>query len=195
MATETMMPGFRVGGRRRFFGVLAGIVTGLLALAGAYAGDDPPRTKPVNFAHDIVPLIKARCAECHADGNYKGSFSLDTRESALKSEAIVSGKGGESELIERVTSADPEFRMPPKGDRLSADEVGRLKAWIDRGVTWQEGFTFKRTAYAAPLKLRRPTLPAARGGRDHPIDRIIDSYFAARKIAPPESLGDAAFAR
>ena len=52
----------------------------------------------------------------------------------LKSEAIVPGKSGESELIERVTSDDPDFRMPPKGQRLTADEVARLTAWIDQGA-------------------------------------------------------------
>ena len=105
------------------------------------------------------------------------------------------GKSGESELIERLTSDDPEFRMPPKGTRLTAGEVGRLTAWIDQGVPWEDGFTFKRAGYAAPLKLRRPKLPAARDGRDHPIDRIVDAYFAAHGVSPPAPLGDAAFAR
>ena len=46
-----------------------------LALAGPAAGAAEP--KPVDFAHDIVPLIKTHCAKCHTDGTYKGSFSLD----------------------------------------------------------------------------------------------------------------------
>ncbi|MGP0065997.1 MAG: DUF1549 domain-containing protein [Isosphaeraceae bacterium] len=195
MATQKAEPGPRTAAIRQSLAALAGMLMSLLALAGTVAGDEPSGRKPVDFAHDIAPLIKARCAECHTDGKYKGSFSLDTRESALKSEAIVAGKSGESELLERITSADPEFRMPPKGDRLTAEEVGRIAAWIDQGVPWQDGFTFKRPAYIAPLKLRRPVLPAARRGRDHPIDRIIDAYLAARKIKPPEPLGDPAFAR
>ena len=111
-----------------------GVCLGLLAWAVTAAGDDAPPPKPIDFAHDIVPLIKARCAECHTNGKYKGSFSLDTREAMLKSKAVVPGKSGESELIERITSDDPDFRMPPKGERLTAEEVARLKAWIDQGV-------------------------------------------------------------
>ena len=153
------------------------------------------RRKPIDFAHDVAPLIKARCAECHTDGKYKGSFSLDTRETMVKSEAIVPGKSGESELIDRVTSDDPEFRMPPKGARLTAAEVARLTAWIDQGVPWEAGFTFKRAGYTAPLKLGRPKLPPAQNGRDHPIDRIVDAYFASHAVSPPPPLGDAAFAR
>ena len=113
----------------------------------------------------------------------------------LKSEAVVPGKSGESELIERVMSDDPDFRMPSEGKRLTADEVARLKAWIDQGAPWETGFTFKRSVYAAPLKLRRPKLPPARDGREHPVDRIVDAYFVAHRVTPPGPLSDPAFAR
>src|SRR4051794_17903267 len=113
---------------------LAAGVAGLIALASAGAAETPAR---VDFAHDVAPLIKARCAKCHADGTYKGSFSFDTRESTLKSESIVPGKSAESELVERLRSADPEFRMPPEGKRLSAAEVARFERWIDQGLPWE----------------------------------------------------------
>jgi Protein of unknown function (DUF1549)/Protein of unknown function (DUF1553)/Planctomycete cytochrome C len=113
----------------------------------------------------------------------------------LKSEAVVPGKSAESELIERVTSDDPDYVMPQKGKRLTADEVARLEAWIDQGAPWEQGFSFKRATYAAPLKLRRPELPAARDGRTHPVDRIVDAYLAAHGVRRSQPVGDAAFAR
>jgi hypothetical protein len=149
----------------------------------------------VDFAHEVAPLIKARCSKCHTNGTYKGSFSLDTRESMLKSEAIVAGKSAESELIDRVKSVDPEFRMPPEGPRLSANEVQRLGTWIDGGLRWEPGFSFKGRSYVAPLKPRRPVLPPAVDGREHPIDRILDAYYARKGIKPSALLDDAAFAR
>src|SRR5689334_22696594 len=82
---------------------------------------EPPRM--IDFAHDIAPLIRARCAECHTNGKYKGSFSLDTREAILKKKVVVPGKSGQSNLVRRITSNDPDERMPPKGDRLTAREV------------------------------------------------------------------------
>src|SRR3954452_11886392 len=103
----------------------------LLALSlapGAPAPAQPP--KQVDFAHDIVPILKARCAECHTNGKRKGSLSLDTREAILTAKAVVPGKSGESELFARITSKDAEVRMPPKGDRLSAREVELVRAWI-----------------------------------------------------------------
>jgi len=187
--------GLRIVARRRSVKAQLGMCLGLLAWVVTASGGDAPRAKPIDFAHDIAPLIKARCAKCHTDGTYKASFSLDTRETMLKSEAVVPGKSEESELIDRVTSDDPDFRMPSEGKRLTADEVARFKLWIDQGAPWETGFSFRRSGYAAPLKLRRPKLPPARDGRDHPIDRIVDAYFVAHKVTPPEPVGDPAFAR
>src|SRR6185437_9459983 len=159
--TERSRRGPRTGSLRRRFAAPAFAGIGLIAWAASVGAGDGPGRKPVDFAHDIVPLIKARCAECHTDGKYKGSFSLDTREAMLKSEAVVPGKSGESELIDRVTSDDPDYRMPQKGARLTPDEVDRLKAWIDQGIPWEKDFTFKSSGYVAPLRLRRPQLPPA----------------------------------
>ena len=176
---------------------LAGMLTTLL-MAGASVAAGPDRGGPVDFAHDIAPLFKAKCGQCHTDGRYKGAFSLDTREEMLKSETVVPGESGESELLERITSSDPEYRMPPaegKSKPLDEVEVAKVKAWIDAGAAWEPGFTFKSRRYLAPLKLQAVELPPAREGRDHPIDRIIDAYQSAKGVPTPQPLDDASFAR
>lgn len=151
--------------------------------------------KPIDFAHDILPLLKARCAECHTNGKYRGSLSMDTREALLKSKAIIPGKSKESPLVKRIVTTDREERMPPKGEALTAKEVALLSAWIDQGAPWEAGFSFLKVAYVAPLKPRLPTLPPVREGRSNPIDRIVDAYWAEKKITRPETLEDAAFLR
>jgi hypothetical protein len=163
-----------------------------LILVTPVSADEP---KKIDFAHDIVPLIKARCAECHTNGKYKGSFSLDTREAILKSKNVVPGKSGESELFKRITSKDADERMPSKGTPLTPKEVALVKAWIDEGLKWEDGFTFKRDEYVAPLKPRRPTLPPEREGLTHPIDRILDAYYTKNKITPTPAIDDVAFIR
>src|SRR5437763_6127768 len=110
-----------------------------LIVAGVAASARAEAPKKVDFAHDIVPLIKARCAECHTNGKYKGSLSLETRASILKAKVVVRGKSAESELIKRITSDDPETRMPPKGQPLKAKEIEKFKAWIDEGLSWEPG--------------------------------------------------------
>lgn len=168
------------------------MVPALLA-AGANAAE-PPQPR-VDFSHDIAPLIKSKCAKCHTDGTYKGSFSLDTREALLKAEAAVPGKSDESEIVARITSDDPDERMPPKGPRLTPAEVAKLQAWIDQGLPWEQGFTFKSAGYVAPVRLKRVELPPARAGRDHPIDRIVDAYLAKQEAPTPPPLDDVAFIR
>src|SRR5437762_9073372 len=101
----------------------------LLVLSIAPALDAQAPAK-IDFAHDVLPILKARCAECHTNGKYKGSFSLDTREEILKKNAVVPGKSADSELFKRGTSKDADFRMPPKGNPLSAKEIGLVKACI-----------------------------------------------------------------
>src|SRR5262249_18557367 len=150
MEIDRSRRGLRTGTLGRRVISLACVSVCLLAcMASAPSWGGPPQ-KPIDFAHDIVPVFKARCAECHTRAKSRGSFSLDTREAMLKSEAVAPGKSGESELIERVTSDAPDYRMPQKGPRLPPDEVGRLKAWIDQGAPWEKGLSFKRSAYAAP---------------------------------------------
>ena len=172
----------------------------LLALIAAVVCVDSIAARPADpktdFAHDVVPILKARCAKCHTNGTYKGGVSFDTREELVKSKAAVPGKSATSEIIKRVTSQDAEKRMPPgKAEPLSVKEVAVLAKWIDDGLPWDEGYTFKPATYVAPLKPRKVVLPPAKGGREHPIDRILDAYFAANKVEPPQSLDDAAFAR
>src|SRR5271166_5919958 len=111
---------------------------------------DPPQK--IDFAHGVAPLLKARCAECHTNGKYKGGLSLDTRADVLRKKVVVPGKSADSELFQRITSTDPDERMPPKGAPLSPQEIALVKAWIDQGLSWDAGFTFKRSTYVPTLK-------------------------------------------
>jgi hypothetical protein len=164
----------------------------LLALPASHAREPAPKT---DFSHDVVPILKARCAKCHTNGTYKGGLSFDTREDLLKGKAAVPGKAGDSEIIKRILTPDKDSRMPSQGDPLTAKEIAILTAWVNEGLSWEPGFSFRRGTYVAPLKPRKVTLPAARPDRPHPIDRLVDAYLEANKVAAAPPLDDAAFAR
>ena len=178
-------------GRSNAIGRVCLLVLPLLTCLTARAKDPAP----IDFAHNVAPIIKLRCAECHTNGKYKGSFSMDTREEILKSMAVQPGKSSKSDLIERVISDQPDHRMPPKGDRLTAKQVELLKAWIDQGLPWEPGYSFKSSNYVPPLEPRNVTLPAPLEGREHPIDRILDAYHARNKQPVPQPVDDATFLR
>lgn len=155
--------------------------------------------EPIDFAHEIVPMLRKRCGECHLGEKKEGGLSLNTRAALLKGgeggAAAVAGQSGESELLRRVTSTDESDRMPPKGERLTAAEIELLKRWIDGGLAWQEGFTFGQGAYEPPLAPRRPELPQAQDGREHPLDRIVGAYFAQHQQPWPAPIDDGQFLR
>ena len=158
-----------------------------------------PARSAVDFSHQIVPILREHCAECHAGDKKKGGFSFNDRGSLMEGgedgAVVVSGKSAESALIKAILSADPDEQMPPKGKRVPAEQVALLKQWIDEGLAWEEGFAFKKPAYEPPLKPRMPVLPAAVDGRNHPLDRILDSYLTQKKLPRPAAIDDATFVR
>lgn len=167
----------------------------ILVLTIAISASRPLSAAPIDFAHEIAPLLAKHCVECHANGRYEGDVSFDTRESLLTAEAAEPGASADSAIIERVLSDDPDFRMPPEGDKLSAQEVALLRRWIDEELPWEPGFTFKKSAYEAPLEPRRPELPPAEPGIDNPIDRIVMAYWRDRGVTAPPQASDAVFCR
>src|SRR5207244_3546858 len=95
-----------------------------------------------------------------------------------------------------VTGLDPDKVMPAKGPRLTPEQIGLLRAWIDQGLEWPEGVVFRR-APQAPLEARRPEIKLARtrSGSANPIDRVLEPYFVKHRFAPPRLVSDRIFAR
>ncbi|MDP1588515.1 MAG: DUF1549 domain-containing protein [Prosthecobacter sp.] len=153
----------------------------------------------VDFSHQIVPILREHCTECHAGDKKKGGFSFNDRKALLEGSengpVVAAGKASASRMIEVILSTDSDEQMPPKGKRVRADQIALLKAWIDSGIAWEEGFAFKKAAYEPPLKPRSPALPAAVEGRAHPIDRILDAQLAAKKQPQPAAIDDRTFLR
>ena len=75
----------------------------IAVLVASTASAEETGTK-IDFPHSIVPILKAHCVECHGGHRHEGDFSLNTRESVLKAEAVVPGKSAESRLIDTVVS-------------------------------------------------------------------------------------------
>jgi len=158
----------------------------------------PAASGPVDFTRDIKPIFEASCIKCHGRGKDKGGFRLDTRDTFLKGGengvVATAGRSAESYLLELVSGLDPDNVMPVKGSKLTAKQVGLLRAWIDQGMSWDAGITF---AKPPPVNLhpRRPELPPERRGLENPIDRFLEPYFAQHKIKPGKPVDDRTFAR
>lgn len=166
----------------------------LLCVAAIAGADDK---KPIDFAHDIVPIINKHCAECHTKDKAEGGFSLNSKGLILDAEAVVVGKADVSRLIELIESSDPKDQMPPKAKpRLSAREIALMKRWVNEGLKWENGFSFAVNRYKPPLLPRRPDLPKAMvEGVTNPVDLFVHKYFAEYDVKIPERLSDGAFRR
>ena len=126
-------------------------VTGLAALLGAVttlAGPVdtsklPPASdrKDVTYAKDIKPILDRNCIKCHGPEKQKAKLRLDTLAGALKGseegKVIQTGNSAGSRLIHNVARlGDQDLWMPPqdKGDQLTAEQIGLIRAWIDQGA-------------------------------------------------------------
>lgn len=109
-----------------------------------------PSSAPIDFARDIQPILESACLRCHGAVNPKGRFRLDSRAAALRGSedgvVILPGRSAESRLIHLVARVDPEKQMPPpgKGEPLTAEQIGKLRAWIDQGVKWDAAATSRQ---------------------------------------------------
>jgi mono/diheme cytochrome c family protein len=141
--------------RLKGMGVRVGIGSLLLA-ARCFGADydhgekiDPDQipvavARAVDFDQDVRPIFEQSCVRCHGPELARSRFRIDNREAALRGGgigvAIVPGASADSPLIHYVTGLVEGLEMPPEGqgDRLTPEQVGVLRAWIDQGAQWSE---------------------------------------------------------
>ncbi len=153
----------------------------------------------VDFVHQVMPILKKHCAECHTEGKKKGGLSMNSR-----SEFLAGGEGGviaipgnakESWFLELTASTDLDERMPPKGPGVSKGEIEILRQWVTEGMVWDEGINLGSSGWEPPLQPRTVKLPPAQNGRVHPLDRILDTYLKEKKLTVPAPASARTFAR
>ncbi len=193
-----------------------GLVVGLsVTLAGMSATDgramdpsdsvSPAAESDVDFAKQIAPLLQSRCLGCHGPQKAKSGLRLDSVQSAMQGgfsgEAIKPGNSGDSRLVHVVAGTDEdEIVMPPEPNtRLTKEEIGLLRAWIDQGARWPKGLvlTLKQRTASRPADdhwsfqpLRRSAIPAVQQQTwvRNPIDRFVFARLEAERLNPaPEA--------
>ena len=157
----------------------------------------PAASQTVDFIKNIQPILAQSCYECHGPEKQKADLRWDTKASAFKigehGPIIVPGKSAESRVIKLVGGLEPDSVMPPKGDPLTAGQIGLLRAWIDQGANWPEGAVAQaggktnHWAFKAPV---RPLVPAAKPKKwaRNPIDNFVQARLQKESLKPsPEA--------
>lgn len=103
----------------------------------------PPADKVIDYDRDIKPIIAGHCIDCHGVKKQKSLYRMDSRADAIGSgsekSAMIPGNSAESLVVILISAIDPGYEpMPPKGDRLTPEQVGLIRAWIDQGVDWSD---------------------------------------------------------
>ncbi len=171
---------------RRFLRICSG-VAGLVVLA---ATSSP--AADVDFEQDVRPLFQKHCIACHGPDDQKSGLRLDAKSLAFKGgdggAVIAAGKSSESQLIVRITSNDPDLRMPPDGGALSESETNILRNWIDQGAEWKEtdydtnaaiDSRLDHWAWHASEDVQIPELPSTMNN-DGRLFNGIDKFVAAK---------------
>jgi hypothetical protein len=173
-----------------------------LYLAGSLSAEGAAPGAPADFAHQVAPTLKELCGNCHLGDKKKGGFSMNNQTLFLagsENGAVFDKKSpSASTLLKVLLSTDPDTVMPPPAKdrkRPTPQQLQLLQSWLESGAAWEEGFSFVKPAYNAPVKPRLPTLPSPADSTENPLDRLLRNYYSKNSLQPPPSADDAQFAR
>ncbi|QDV20991.1 Planctomycete cytochrome C [Gimesia panareensis] len=96
----------------------------------------------IDFEKQVLPLLQAKCFDCHNADTQESKFRLDRKAALLRGgdsgePAIISGNSAQSHLIKLVRGEEAGLLMPPdESERLSPEQIQLLADWIDQGAPW-----------------------------------------------------------
>ena len=152
----------------------------------------------VEYEDDILPILEDHCLKCHGPDTQKAGLRVDQRLSLLRGgdggfPSLVPGNAAKSHLIERIRSSDASLQMPPKGERLTEEEIEALERWIRDGAEWpgqMQALEAIQSNHWSFTPVVRPKVPAHSG---NPIDSFVNAELAEKGLtangpAEPRSL-------
>ncbi len=183
----------------------------LALLAGVVACQTPlgAQTAPVS-EKEVLPILAAKCFQCHGADVQMGKLDLHTRGSMLKGgakgPAVVPGKAEQSPLYRAIAGLDKPAMPAAPLPGLTPQEIAVLKNWIDQGAPWKEvsaaqaaalgtgyGGDYKEKEITAadrewwsfkkPVRYPVPTVADARW-KANPIDAFIKKALDEKGLQP-----------
>ena len=174
-------------------------VFGTLAAGGTiwvsrYQPQQDAASQQVDFNRDIRPIFNAHCITCHGGVKQAGGVSFSYREQALgKAKSgrpiVVPGNPRASEMIARITSRDPEYRMPLHQQPLNAAQIALLRRWIAQGAPWENYW-----AFVPPIPQALPQVRHSAWVHQQ-MDRFILARLEEEHLAPAPEAGKAELLR
>ena len=157
-------------------------VLSILAILVASAVLLMPYEKTVDFNTEVKPIINKKCISCHGGVKKQGGFSFLFEKEALSATksgkpAIIPGNPEDSEMIKRLSSKDPELRMPYKHTALSEEEIDIFTRWVKQGAKWGDHW-----AYLPVKEVEIPDVDQDWGRNN--IDKFILAKLESEQLKP-----------
>jgi len=151
----------------------------------AWGGDD---VRQIDFNRDIRPILSDNCYTCHGPDEQQrvNDLRLDRRDAVFADReghpAVVPGDAAASLLHQRISSSDPEKRMPPgdSGRELTDAQSQLLTEWIRQGAVWTDHW-----AFVAPQRPDLPETHLKNRGRN-PIDHFVLARLEQEGLNPSD---------
>ena len=105
------------------------------------------QTSPsISFSREVRPILSNNCFKCHGPDQQtrKAKLRLDQRPGAVH--VLENTEPTSMSLfLQRIESADPDFRMPPQHSKLtlSKNEIDTLRRWIEQGALYETHWSLK----------------------------------------------------
>ncbi len=170
----------------------------------AYADLTPEQTQ--FFESKVRPVLSQNCYKCHSieAGKSKGGLTLDTKDATLKGgengPAVKPGDLKGSLLLTAISYSDPDLKMPPKDQKLSAEQIADLTEWVKMGapdprtaaVKKLSGLTDEARSHWAYQQVKKPAVPTVKntGWPTTPVDNFILARLEAKGMTPAPDLKD-----
>ncbi len=146
----------------------------------------------IDFRRDVVPILEARCFECHRGNEAIASYRLDLRAELLGETTgkplIKIGDAANSRLILAVQGKIPNKLMPRKGPRLTQREIDVLQAWIDQGLAWDDTLfpSIVKSDHWAFQPIKTPAIPKIKNAAwvATPVDAFIAKAHEEKGLTP-----------
>jgi ankyrin repeat protein len=93
----------------------------------------------VDFARDVLPILRQNCVSCHGPAEQTNGLRLDRKSSAMKfgTRRVVPGSSQNSLLYHRLIGTEYGMQMPPTG-ALPPEQIQIIKTWIEEGADWPD---------------------------------------------------------
>ena len=134
----------------------------------------------VDFAQQIRPILSNACFQCHGPDaqTRQADLRLDLAESAASATEL--DRDGQSTLLERLTSEDPELRMPPAESlhQLDNEQQQMLLNWARSGAAYEQHWAF------VPPQVRTAPNSEFPGWNNNPIDAFVARRMREQGLRP-----------